>query len=51
MDIQIQQLIKIFNALATISTKGEDTLMMADCLRLLEDIIKNLKNFLEQKEE
>lgn len=33
---QFKQFSRIFNALKTISTKGEDTLVMADCLRALQ---------------
>ena len=35
----MNQLIKIYNTLTTISTKGEDTLTMADCLRALRQYI------------
>jgi hypothetical protein len=35
----MDQLIKIYNTLTTISTKGEDTLTMADCLRALRQYI------------
>lgn len=35
----MNQLIKIYNTLTTISTKGEDTLIMADCLRALRQYI------------
>lgn len=33
------RLAQIFNALNRIDTKGENTLIMADCLRALADII------------
>lgn len=36
---QIEQLKRIYNTLLTVSTKGESTLIMADCLRALEQII------------
>lgn len=35
----MNQLIKIYNTLAMVSTKGEDTLIMADCLRALRQYI------------
>lgn len=36
---QIEQLIRIYNTFFEISTKGQDTLIMADCLRELGQII------------
>ena len=33
---------KIYNSLTLISTKGEETIIMADCLRALYDIIEDL---------
>lgn len=41
MKIQ-EKLIKITNTLARISTRGEDTLMMADCLRAMEQVINEI---------
>lgn len=38
----IEQLTRITNTLSRISTRGEDTLAMADCLRALMQIINNL---------
>ena len=35
----MNKLIQIYNTLTTISTKGEDTLTMADCLRALRQYI------------
>lgn len=36
---QIEQLTRIYNTMLSIGTKGEDTLIMADCLRALEQVI------------
>jgi hypothetical protein len=36
---QISELIKTYNTLLLISTKGKDTLMMAKCLEALQGII------------
>ena len=36
---QVEQLSRIYNTLLEISTKGEDTLVMADCLRALEQVV------------
>lgn len=35
-----ERFIAIYNVLTRIETKGEDTLMMADCLRFIEQCIK-----------
>ena len=44
MNEYIEQLIRIYNTLFEISTKGEDTLVMADCLRAFKDIISKLQD-------
>lgn len=36
---QLEQLTRIYNTMLQIGTKGEDTLVMADCLRALEQTI------------
>ena len=36
---QVEQLTRIYNTMLGIGTKGEDTLIMADCLRALEQVI------------
>jgi len=33
---QLEQLARIYNTLLNVGTRGEDTLIMADCLRALE---------------
>jgi hypothetical protein len=37
------QLSKIFNTLKLVHTKGEDTLLMCDCLRALDSMLIELK--------
>lgn len=39
---QLEQLVRIFNTLGTVSTKGEDTLTMADCLRAFQQVLNEL---------
>ena len=39
---QINQFIRIYNTLCTISTKGEDTLIMGDCLRAMQTLAAEL---------
>ena len=36
--MQQEQLTRIYNTLMLISTKGEDTLIMADCLRAIQEL-------------
>ena len=36
---QVEQLTRIYNTMLDIGTKGSDTLVMADCLRALEQVI------------
>lgn len=45
---QLEQLIKIYNILTTISTKGEDTIIMAECLNLFYPLILQLQKQLIQ---
>lgn len=45
---QLEQLVRIYNTMLTIGTKGEDTLTMADCLRALEQIIVNINKNTEE---
>lgn len=40
---QLDQLTRIYNTMFEINTKGEDTLVMADCLRALEQVIVGVK--------
>ena len=39
---QLEQLARIYNTLMNISTKGEDTFIMADCLRAMEKVITDI---------
>ena len=40
---QVEQLTRIYNTMLNIGTKGEDTLVMADCLRALEQVIVGIR--------
>lgn len=44
-----EQLIRIYNTLSLISTKGEDTVAMAQCLLALKQIIDNENNKTEEE--
>lgn len=39
----VNELTKLYNTLATIATKGEDTKTMSDCLRYTEQLITEAK--------
>ena len=39
---QLEQLARIYNTFLNINTRGEDTFIMADCLRALERVIKEI---------
>lgn len=39
---QVEQLTRIYNTMLEISTKGEDTLVMADCLRALSQVVNQI---------
>lgn len=40
---QANQLVNIYNALLSINTKGEDTIIMAECLVALKTLLPQLK--------
>ena len=40
---QLEQLTRIYNTMLEIRTKGEDTLVMADCLRALEQVVVQIQ--------
>ena len=41
---------RIYNTLTTVSTKGEDTIIMADCLRAFKHSIEELQKISQQQE-
>lgn len=43
MQEHIDQLIKVYNTLFNITTKGEDTLVMAQCLTVMRDALMGLQ--------
>lgn len=38
-----ERLVAIFNALHSVETKGQSTLIIADCIRELSDVIKQME--------
>ena len=47
---QLDMLSRIYNTMCGISTKGEDTLVMADCLRALEQVVTQIAQSNNQKD-
>lgn len=47
---QLNMFSRIYNTLLSISTKGEDTLIMADCLRALEKTVTEIAQTEEREE-
>jgi hypothetical protein len=39
---QLTQLLRIYNTLGTVATRGEDTIVMGDCLRALLALLNEL---------
>lgn len=42
MDLELE-LMKLYNTLLTIETKGQNTIIMADCLRFVEQLRNSVK--------
>lgn len=40
----LEQLVKIYNTLLVVSTKGEDTIIMGQCLNAFQKILIDLQN-------
>lgn len=41
---QLTQLARIYNTLMQVNTKGEDTFIMADCLRALQKVLVDIQD-------
>lgn len=46
----LEQLIKIYNTLNLISTKGEDTIIMGQCLSAFKKILVDMQNIAENSD-
>jgi hypothetical protein len=49
MQEYINQLARVYNTLLDISTKGEDTLLMADCLRVFQGTLTQMNQEIQQQ--
>jgi hypothetical protein len=47
----LENLIRVYNALLGISTKGEDTVMMGQCLAVMRDILTEVQNAMSSEVE
>lgn len=48
---QLEQLTRIYNTMLQIGTRGEDTLIMSDCLRALEQVVVQIDKAAKQAEQ
>ena len=44
---QLEQLVRILNALYTISTRGKETVLMGQCLELMEKTLLDIQKTME----
>lgn len=44
MQMHLEQLMKIYNTLLLVSTKGEDTVIMGQCLSAFREVLTELKS-------
>lgn len=49
MQEYINQLVRVYNTLFNINTKGEDTLLLADCLRAFQAILGQMSQEVQQQ--
>ena len=47
---KLEQLFRIYNTLLLINTKGEDTMIMGDCLKAIKSFISNEKEVLDNQQ-
>lgn len=50
MQIYVDQLIRVFNTLLGISTKGEDTIVMGQCLHAMRESLVELQKMIGEEE-
>ena len=43
-EIQFNQLLKIFNTFQLVNTKGEHTIIMAQCLTAMKNLLEEIKS-------
>lgn len=50
MQEHLDQLIRVYNTLLTVSTKGEDTVVMGQCLSVMRDSLAAMQQNFSQDE-
>lgn len=48
---QVNQFVRIYNTLCTIATRGEDTIIMGDCLRAMQTLAQEIQVIDNDEEE
>lgn len=44
----LEQLIRVYNTLLGVSTRGEDTMMMGQCLAVMKDVLVEIQNAMSE---
>lgn len=47
---QVNQFVRIYNTLCTVATRGEDTIVMGDCLRAMQTLAQEIQVIDNDKE-
>ena len=48
---QVNQFVRIYNTLCTVSTRGEDTIVMGECLRAMQVLAQEIQIIENDKSE
>ena len=48
---QVNQFIRIYNTLCTVATRGEDTIVMGECLRAMQTLAQEIQIIEDDKSE
>ena len=48
---QINQFVRIYNTLCTVATRGEDTIVMGECLRAMQTLAQEIQIIEDDKSE
>ena len=48
---QMNQFVRIYNTLCTVATRGEDTIVMGECLRAMQALAQEIQIIADDKSE
>ena len=48
---QVNQFVRIYNTLCTVATRGEDTIVMGECLRAMQTLAQEIQIVEDDKSE